>query len=124
MGMMDMLKGKSAIVTGSSKGIGREIALALAANGADVVINGNDEEKLRCVKAGIEALGVKCRVVRGDISDSSTAARLAAACMEAFGKIDILVNNAGVNSRIPFLELTEEEWHRMMGINLDGVFYC
>ena len=58
MGMMDMLKGKSAIVTGSSKGIGREIALALAANGADVVINGNDEEKLRCVKAGIEALGV------------------------------------------------------------------
>ena len=124
MGMMDMLKGKSAIVTGSSKGIGREIALALASNGADVVINGNDEEKLGCVKAGIEALGVKCRVVRGDISDSSTAARLAAACMEAFGKIDILVNNAGVNSRIPFLELTEEEWHRMMGINLDGVFYC
>ena len=56
MGMMDMLKGKSAIVTGSSKGIGREIALALAANGADVVINGNDEEKLGCVKAGIEAL--------------------------------------------------------------------
>ena len=124
MEKMDMLKGKTAIVTGSSKGIGREIALALAENGADLVINGNNQEQLEHVKAQIEALGSRCRVVRGDISDSNTAARLAAACMEAFGKIDILVNNAGVNSRIPFLELTEEEWRRMMGINLDGVFYC
>ena len=124
MEKMDMLKGKTAIVTGSSKGIGREIALALAENGADLVINGNNQEQLEHVKAQIETLGSRCRVVRGDISDSNTAARLAAACMEAFGKIDILVNNAGVNSRIPFLELTEEEWRRMMGINLDGVFYC
>lgn len=119
-----MLKGKSAIVTGSSKGIGREIALALAKNGADVVINGNNEEQLNSLKVEIEALGTGCRIVKGDISDKRTSVRLADTCMKAFGKIDILVNNAGVNSRIPFLELSEEEWRRMMGINLDGVFYC
>lgn len=72
----------------------------MAANGADVVINGNDEEKLGC-EGRMKPWG-KMPCGQGDISDSSTAARLAAACMEAFGKIDILVNNAGVNSRIPF----------------------
>lgn len=119
-----MLKGKAAIITGSSKGIGRQIALEFARNGADVIINGNNEAQLNSLKGEIEALGGGAAIVRGDISLPETASRMAETCIRAFGKIDVLVNNAGVNSRIPFLELTAREWKRMMAVNLDGVFYC
>lgn len=119
-----MLEGKSVIVTGSSRGIGRQIAIEFAKNGADVVINGNSRSSLESVKQEIESCGRQCRIVVGDISRIETAQELARVCVESFGKIDVLVNNAGVNSRIPFLELPVEEWKRMMGINLDGVFYC
>lgn len=118
------LAGKSAIVTGATRGIGKQIAITLAAEGADVVINGNNYDGLTAVRDNIVAMGRKCEIVAGDISDPETSARMAQACLDAFGKIDILVNNAGVNSRFPFLELTFEEWSRMIDINLNGAFHA
>ncbi|MDO4299040.1 MAG: SDR family NAD(P)-dependent oxidoreductase [Lachnospiraceae bacterium] len=119
-----MLKGKAAIITGSSRGIGRQIALTFAKNGADVIINGNRPEPLTELKEEIIRLGSRCEIVQGDVSLFETSQKMADTCINAFGKIDILVNNAGVNSRIPFLELSAEEWDRMLGINLNGTFYA
>ena len=118
------LEGKSAIVTGATRGIGKQIALTLAEEGADVVINGNNEERLQTVKEEVEARGRRCVIVAGDISQPETSERMASACLEAFGKIDILVNNAGINSRFPFLELTFEEWSHMLDVNLNGAFHA
>lgn len=118
------LEGKAAIVTGATRGIGRQIAITLAAEGADVVVNGNDVAKLSELQREIIALGRHCEIVAGDIADPETSARFAATCLETFGKIDVLVNNAGVNSRFPFLDLTFEEWSRMLDINLNGAFHA
>ena len=118
-----MLKGKTAIITGSSRGIGRQIARTYAQNGANVIINGNRMEPLLELKNELKEFGVGCDIVQGDISLFQTAQQLADTAMEQYGSIDILVNNAGVNSRVPFLELSLEEWDQMIGINLNGVFY-
>ena len=118
--MQSLLKGKAAIVTGSSRGIGRDIALAFAENGADVVIHGTREQP--DLRDRIRATGVRCECVAGDIGDYSTAERLTAACLDAFGRIDVLVNNAGVNSRTPFADLSLEEWERVLRTNLTGAF--
>lgn len=118
------LEGKAAIVTGATRGIGKQIAITLAAEGADVVINGNNYDGLTAVRDEIVTLGRQCEIAVGDISDPETADFMARVCLEKFGKIDILVNNAGVNSRFPFLELTFEEWSRMLDINLNGAFHA
>lgn len=121
--MSRLLEGNAAIVTGSSRGIGREIALAFARHGADVVIHGTREESLQPLRQEILALGGNCVCVAGDIGQYETAQRLAQACLDAFGKIDTLVNNAGINSRYSFLDLPLEEWDRMLQINLTSAFY-
>ncbi len=121
--MAELLKGNAAIVTGSSRGIGREIALAFARNGADLIIHGTRAEALEALQAEIRSLGVRCEYVAGDIGDQATARRLADACLNAYGKIDTLVNNAGVNSRRTFAELSPEEWDGMLRVNLSSVFY-
>lgn len=118
--MQSLLKGKAAIVTGSSRGIGRDIALAFAENGADVVIHGTREQP--DLRDRIRVTGVRCECAAGDIGDYSTAERLTAACLDAFGRIDVLVNNAGVNSRTPFADLSLEEWERVLRTNLTGAF--
>ena len=118
------LEDKAAIVTGATRGIGKQIAITLAEEGCDVVINGNDEEGLKAVGEAIAERGRRYQIVTGDISKPETSGRMAATCLEAFGKIDVLVNNAGVNSRFPFLELTFEEWSRMIDINLNGAFHA
>lgn len=121
--MSDLLKGNAAIITGSSRGIGRDIALAFARNGADVVIHGTREEALQTLQSEVRALGVHCEYVAGDIGDYATAERLAHTCLDAYGKIDTLVNNAGINSRYRFEELPLEEWDKMLRTNLTSVFY-
>ena len=121
--MSRLLEGNAAIVTGSSRGIGREIALAFARHGADVVIHGTREESLQPLRQEILALGGNCVCVAGDIGQYETAQRLAQAWLDAFGKIDTLVNNAGINSRYSFLDLPLEEWDRMLQINLTSAFY-
>lgn len=118
-----MLKGKTAIITGSGRGIGKEIARTFARNGANVVINSKSIDGLMALQNELIELGSDCIAVPGDISLYATSQELAAAALNRFGKIDILVNNAGINSRIPFLSLSIEEWHRMLDINLNGVFY-
>ena len=121
--MPELLKGYAAIVTGSSRGIGRAIALAFARNGADLVIHGTREEALVALQKEIRGLGVGCEYVAGDIGQMETAHRLAQTCMEAYGKIDTLVNNAGINSRFSFEDVTSEEWDRMLRTNLTSAFY-
>ncbi len=119
-----MLRGRTAIITGASKGIGRQIALELSKQGADVIINGNNQESLEKLKDEIEPQGTRCKIVPGDISLFETSVKLAGTCMDMYGKIDILVNNAGINSRIPFLELSIKDWSRMLEVNLNGTFYA
>ncbi len=117
------LSGKSAIVTGAGTGIGKAIAIGMAQAGADMIINGRRLEPLEEVAAEIEAQGVKCLVVQGDISDLSFHGELVAKTMEAFGKIDILVNNAAVLFSGPIEDTTEEMWDTTMDINLKGNFF-
>lgn len=121
--MSDLLKGYAAIITGSSRGIGKAIAVAFAQNGANLVIHGTKEGPLQELQAEIRAMGVECAYVAGDIGQMETAQRLADTCMEAYGKIDVLVNNAGINSRVTFLDLTAEEWDNMIRTNLTSAFY-
>ena len=116
---MRLLEGKTAIITGSSRGIGRAIARAFAENGAGLVIHGTSEESLRPLA---EELG--CKFVAGDIGELSTSQRLTEECIRSFGKVDVLVNNAGINTRTKFLDLTPEEWDKVLRVNLTGAFYA
>lgn len=121
--MSELLKGKAAIVTGSSRGIGKAIALAFAQQGADLIIHGTKVAALEELQSQIRATGVRCEYVAGDIGEYSTAQHLAETCLAAYGKIDTLVNNAGFNSRYSFTELPLEEWDKMLQTNLTSVFY-
>ncbi len=120
------LAGQVALVTGASTGIGRGIALALAAQGASVVVNyHNNETAAREVVAQIKALanGADAVPVRGDVADLPGHTRLVAAAMETFGRLDLLVNNAGIGIRRPALETTPEDWDRVMSLNLKGLYF-
>lgn len=119
-----LLNGQTAIVTGSSRGIGRAIALTLADEGANVILNGNRKNLLEEVKKEIEARGVRACIVSGSISDPVTSQDLANCALENFGKVDILVNNAGINDRTKTLDLTLEAWKKVLDVNLNGVFYA
>ncbi|MBQ8933384.1 MAG: SDR family oxidoreductase [Lachnospiraceae bacterium] len=121
--MTQLLKGKAAIITGSSRGIGKAIALKFAEHGADLVIHGSREGALSDLQAEILRMNVRCVCVSGDIGEYHTAEKLAEACKNAYGRIDVLVNNAGINSRHSFEEVTPEEWDSMLRINLTGAFY-
>ncbi len=121
--MSGLLEGKSAIITGSSRGIGRAIAKCYAENGARLIIHGTREEALSELKSELNALGAECEYVAGDIGSPDTAARLAEKCLENYKSIDILVNNAGINSRKSFEELSFEDWDNMLRTNLTSAFY-
>lgn len=121
--MSGLLEGKSAIITGSSRGIGRAIAKSYAENGARLIIHGTREEALLELKSELNALGAECEYVAGDIGSHDTAARLAEKCLERYKSIDILVNNAGINSRKSFEELSFEDWDNMLRTNLTSAFY-
>ena len=118
---MKILEGKTAIITGSSRGIGRAVAAAFAEHGASLVIHGTSEAPLIALKNELPTL---CEYVAGDIGEPETSLKLAEKCVAAFGKIDILVNNAGVNTRTKFLDLDSDEWEKVLRINLTGAFYA
>ncbi len=119
------LSGKRAIITGSDQGIGRAIALRFAQEGAAVAINyRHNEAGANEVRAAIEAAGGRAIVVGADVGTASGAGRLIATATEAFGGLDILVNNAGIEIPRPFLDVTEEEWDLVIGVNLKGPFLC
>ena len=119
------LKDKVAVVTGSSRSIGRAIALGYAREGAKVVINyRSDGEAAHSAVAEIEAVGSKAIAVRADTSSSSHVKGLIGAAVSHFGRVDILVNNAAILIRTPFLEIEEAEWDRIIEVNLKGFFLC
>ena len=115
------LSGKSALVTGGSRGIGRAIALALAAHGARVAVN--YASNAAAADATVAEIGKDSAVaVPGDVSDPAAAAGLVEATIAAFGRIDILVNNAGVTADDLILRMSEDEWVRVIDTNLKGTF--
>jgi NAD(P)-dependent dehydrogenase (short-subunit alcohol dehydrogenase family) len=119
-----MLKSKTAIVTGASNGIGREIALMLASEGADVVINyASDHKSAEEVLDNVQKLGSQGLLVKADLGKMEDIERLANTALEKFEKIDILVNNAGVFIDSGFLTASEEDWDRTMNVNTKGVFF-
>jgi 3-oxoacyl-[acyl-carrier protein] reductase len=119
------LDGKTCIVTGASKGLGRAIALKMANEGCDVVVNYNaSAQEAAETAAMIEKAGRKALPLRADVSRMADVQALARGALDAFGKVDILVNNAGLFMVRPSLELTEEEWDRTINVNLKGVFLC
>jgi len=117
------LAGKTALVTGGSRGLGRGFALALARAGADVVVTSRSREALDGTLAEIEALGRRAWPVVLDVRDEASIEAAVAAAWDAAGKIDILVNNAGCNVRKPALEVTWEDWNQVLDTNLRGVFF-
>ena len=119
------LEGKKALVTGASRGIGRAIALALAAEGADVVVNyAGSEAAAKAVAAEIEAMGRKALVLQADISSNESATAMVDAAVKEFGRIDILVNNAGITRDGLLMRMKEEDWDAVLTTNLKGVFNC
>ncbi len=118
------LKGKTAIVTGGSKGLGEAIAISMAEAGADIVITGRDQAGLDKVAADVKATGVKCIAMQVDVLKAEEVKEMADKTVADLGKIDILVNNAGINIVKPFMKITEEEWDRVLDTNLKGYFLC
>lgn len=118
------LKGKTAIVTGSRRGIGRAIALALAKEGASVVVSDISQEDCQAVVSQIEAGGGKALAVKCDVSVKQEVQDMVARTIAEFGRVDILVNNAMYTTVRPFVRLTEEEWDRTLDVNLKGAFLC
>ena len=135
------LRGKSAIVTGAGRGIGRAIALSLAEAGADVALAARTPSDLEHVVAEIRALGSRAFAVPTDVSDSNQIESMVEATLKQFGNIDVLVNNAGINLRLPLVPLpdgvpdwlrvprdpdtsiTDDEWQRVLSVNVSGVMY-
>lgn len=119
------LEGKSALVTGASRGIGREIALELARQGANVAVNfSGSEAKANEVVDEIKALGREAFTVKCDVSNSEEVAAMVKGTIDTFGKLDILVNNAGITKDNLLMRMKEEEWDDVININLKGVFLC
>ncbi|MCL2559511.1 MAG: 3-oxoacyl-[acyl-carrier-protein] reductase [Turicibacter sp.] len=119
-----MAENKTALVTGASRGIGRAIALQLAADGFDVMINyaGNEALALE-VKAECEALGVKAAVFQANIGDKEDVEALIKATVTTFGAIDVLVNNAGITRDNLMLRMSDADFDDVIDVNLKGVFY-
>lgn len=122
---MQLLEGRKAVVTGGSRGIGREICLLLAKNGADVALayrkSAAEAEQLR---EEILAIGRSCIAVQADVSASADVDRFVLQAAQALGGVDILVNCAGVFPQALIEDITDEDWSRVMRINLDGAFYA
>jgi len=119
------LEGKVALVTGASRGIGREIALELAREGANVAINyAGSEAKALEVAAEIRTMGREAITIQADVSSSESVDSMVKQTIEAFGKLDILVNNAGITKDNLLMRMKEADWDDVININLKGVFLC
>jgi len=120
---MELLEGKVAIVTGGTRGIGRAIVLDLAANGADVAFNYHKSAELAMELAEtIHSMGRRALVVQADVSSFSDAQAMVQKVLDEFGRLDILVNNAGMNWDGVIWKMTEEQWDRIIAVDLKGTF--
>lgn len=121
--MLDDLSGKVALVTGASRGIGRAVAIALAAAGVDIAVNyrsRQDEAEATC--AEIQRHGTRALAVQADVSRSEAVVQMVAAIEQTLGQVDILVNNAGIVSHKPLQDITESDWDEMLAVNLKSAF--
>lgn len=120
-----LVKGKNALVTGGSRGIGKEIALVLAKNGANVIINyTSNYEAAKEVVTEIEKYNVKALAIKADVTVEAEVKEMIEEIEKSFDTIDILVNNAGVTKDNLLIRMKEEDWQRVMDVNLKGVFLC
>jgi 2-deoxy-D-gluconate 3-dehydrogenase len=118
------LSGRTALVTGASRGIGRALAVGLAQAGADVVLSARDVASLEQVRAEVEALGRKAVVLPADVTDADACRQLVADAVAALGHLDVLVNNAGGSTFFgPFLDLRFSGWEKTMRLNVDSVVH-
>src|SRR3954451_11039612 len=123
--MTKEFSGKVAIVTGAGRNIGRAIALALASEGASVLVNArSNRAEADAVVHEIESSGGKALVHIGDVADVDAVQAMADAAMKHFGRIDILVNNAALRREKPFAEMNYADWREIMDVTLDGAFHC
>lgn len=119
------LQGQAAIVTGGSRGLGRAIALRLAAEGAAVVVNyARRADDAAAVVKEIQSQGGRAVAVQADVADANGAERLVQAALDQFGRLDIIVNNAGITRDQLLLRMKEEDWDAVLDTNLKGVFHC
>ena len=119
------LQGKTAVVTGASRGVGRAVAIAYAREGARIVVNfsSNQDAAMATVKE-IEALGSEAILYKADVSDKEEANGLISAAKKRFGSVDILVNNAGITRPNLLIKMSEDEWDRVVDVHLKGAFFC
>jgi len=118
------LQGKVAIVTGGGSGIGRGIALCLAQEGVRVIVTDLRRLYAEETAAQIEEVGGEAIAVQADVSSRSQVNAMVSRTLEHWGQVDILVNSAGVSGEVPFLEMDEAEWDRVLSVNLKGAFLC
>ncbi len=117
------LKGHVALVTGASRNIGRETALELARRGCDVIVNTRESgAEAEAVVGESRAFGVRAVAMLGDVGRAEDVRRMAEQALAQFGKVDIVVNNAAIRPEVPFLELGEEAWHRVLAVDLHSGF--
>ncbi len=120
---MESIKGKTALVTGAGKGIGKAIAMALAKEGVHVGLIARTSGDLEKIASGIKSLGVRSAIATADVSDIQQVNEAVQGIVNNLGEIDILINNAGVGKFGNFLDLTPEEWEQIIKVNLLGVYY-
>ena len=121
---MGLLDGKNAVITGAGRGIGRAYALAMAKEGANVVVNDVDGEEAEKVVKEIEALGQKAVADTGSVTNFAQAEALIQKCVDSFGRIDILLNNAGILRDRMSWNMSEEEWDAVIAVHMKGTFNC
>ncbi|TQR20891.1 3-oxoacyl-[acyl-carrier-protein] reductase [Psychrobacillus vulpis] len=122
---MGKLDGKTAIVTGASRGIGKDIALYLAKEGAKVAVNySGSKEKAEAVVEEIKSLGGEAFAIQANVDQAEDVQNLVSATLEHFGSIDVLVNNAGITRDNLLMRMKEQEWDDVLNTNLKGVFLC
>lgn len=118
------LAGKTAVVTGGGRGIGRSVALGLAAEGMDLVLAARSDGEIEAVAGEIREAGGEALAAPTDVTDTDDVSRLFERARERFGRVDLLVNNAGTNANGRLWELTDEEWETVIDVNLNGAFRC
>ena len=118
------LKGKTALITGSGRSLGKACALRLAQDGANIVVNSRGTpDEAEAVAGEVRALGVDSIAVVADVTDPAQVERMRAQVADRYGAVDILVNNVGVSPYVPMLDMEPDDWHQIMDINLHSLFY-
>jgi len=119
-----ILKDNNALITGAAQGIGKQIALGMAKEGANVAVADVDIEKAETTAQEIKALGVKCLAIKLDVSKQNEVKSAFESFIKEFGRLDILVNNAGITKDALILRMKDEDWDAVMDVNLKGTFLC